>query len=82
MFGMQFGTVFDEANTYEALNSTKPVIIREVSDFDFFLDMPEGDDKIDGRIMGLHFETFDEAARWAEAHVSFTWPMGELIATA
>lgn len=79
---MIFEPQFDEANTFVAANSLKPVIIREWDDFDFFLDMPEGDAKIDAPIMNLHFETFDEAKRWAEAYVGFTFKMGELIASA
>jgi hypothetical protein len=80
MIGMNFDVKSN--NVYVATNSIKPVIIREESDFDFFLDMPEGDGKIASRIMNLHFETFDEAKRWAEAYVGFTMPMGELIASA
>lgn len=79
---MIFEPQFDKANSFVAVNSIKPVIIREVDDFDFFLDMPEGDGKITSRIMNLHFETFDKAKRWAEAYVGFTYPMGELIASA
>ena len=72
MIGMNFDVKSN--NVYVATNSMKPVIIREEGDFDFFLDMPEGDNKIDGRIMSLHFETFDEAKRWAEGYVGFTAP--------
>lgn len=80
MIGMNFDVKSN--NVYVATNSIKPVIIREVDDFDFFLDLPEGDGSIASRIMNLHFETFDEAKRWAEAYVGFTCPMGELIASA
>jgi len=71
---MIFEPQFDANNTYVAANSLKPVIIREWDDFDFFLDMPEGDGKINAPIMNLHFETFDEAKRWAEAYVGFNYP--------
>ena len=79
---MIFEPQFDANNTYVAANSTKPVIIREWDDFEFFLDMPEGDDTINAPIMNLFFETFDEAKRWAESRVSFKVKMGELIASA
>ena len=79
---MIFEPQFDKANTFVAANSIKPVTIREVDDFDFFLDMPEGDGKINASIMNLHFDTFDKAKRWAEAYVGFTYSMGEPIAKA
>lgn len=73
---------FDEANSFVAANSLKPVIIRKVSEDEFFLDMPEGDLEIDAPIMNMYFETLKEAKRWAEAYVGFTYPMGDLIASA
>ena len=70
---MIFEPQFDANNTYVAANSLKPVIIREWDDFDFFLDMPEGDNTINAPIMNMFFETFDEAKRWAESRVSFSF---------
>ena len=79
---MIFEPQFDANNTYVAANSLKPVIIRKVSEDEFFLDMPEGDLKIEAPIMNMYFETLKEAKNWAEAYVGFTYPMGELIASA
>lgn len=80
MIGIDFDVKSN--NVYVATNSTKPVIIREEDDFDFFLDMPKGDDTINAPIMNMFFETFDEAKRWAESRVSFTISMGKAIASA
>ena len=77
-----FEPQFDEANSFVAANSLKPVIIRGESEDEFFLDMPKGDLNIDAPIMNMFFETFEEAKRWAEAYVGFTFKMGELIASA
>ena len=52
---------FDEANSFVAANSLKPVIIRKVSEDEFFLDMPKGDLNIDAPIMNMYFETLKEA---------------------
>ena len=69
--GMIFEPQFDEHNTYVAANSSKYVAIRKLDCDTFMLDLPEGDDSIDGMIFSTMFETFEEAVRWAESRVSF-----------
>jgi hypothetical protein len=81
MIGMNFDVKSN--NVYVATNSIKPVNIREVDDFEFYMDMPEGiNDYFNDPIKNMFFKTFDEAKRWAESYVGFTMPMGELIASA
>lgn len=56
-------------DTFTATNSIKPVIIRALTEYDYFLDMPEGDLKNSFKITDQWFETFEEAKRWAEHKV-------------
>lgn len=56
-------------DTFTATNSIKAVTIRALTEYDYALDMPEGDLYIDAPIMSQWFETFAEAKRWAEHRV-------------
>ena len=61
---------FEQSNTnWIATNSIKPVIIRQLEEDMFALDMPEGDLYVDFKIMNELFDTFEEAKKWAEHRV-------------
>lgn len=63
-------------DTFTATNSIKAVTIRALTEYDYFLDMPEGDLKNDFKIMDQWFETFEEAKRWAETYVGIKVNLG------
>jgi hypothetical protein len=54
---------------FDAINSIKPVTIRQLDEDAFALDMPMGDLYNEFRIMNVIFSTFEEAKRWAETKV-------------
>lgn len=65
---MIFKKRFD-SETYDAVNTIKPVNICKLDEDAFFLNMPEGDLYNDFKIMEEFFETFEEAKKWAETYV-------------
>lgn len=77
---MKFDETLADYGVWNATNALKPVTIKRTFRGTYNLSMPHGDLNGVGHICVSGIATFDEAKRYAETYVGFSFDLDEYVA--